>query len=85
MIVGIENASHVSLIMHVEAALLREHYSSTVRSALQVWMSITIKTLHPLLYPIQDAAPAQLFAEDTVMRRTQGMEVKMLVVPVFLL
>ncbi len=64
--VGVEDASHVSLIVLGEDAHLRGN-SSTVICIHQEWMCMVIKT-HTLLCLLQDAAPTPVLIDGTAMR-----------------
>ncbi len=65
---GVEDASHVSLMVLGEDAHLRGN-SSTMMSIHQEWMGVVIKT-HILLCLLRDAAPAPapVLADGMAMR-----------------
>ncbi len=63
---GVEDASHMSLMVLGEDAHLRGN-SSTMMSIHQEWMGMVIKT-HTLLCLLRDAAPAPVLADGMAMR-----------------
>ncbi len=62
---GVEDASHVSLVLGEDAHLRGD--SSTMMSVHQEWMGVVIKT-HTLLCLLRDAAPAPVLADGMAMR-----------------